>query len=105
MRNDDERDDLEALIADWSATDPEFPVALAAAEERLAIMTRLEGGAEGGGAEPRSRSGSDGDLGVRGGPDGGRSAGRPYLHRGAVRSRSRSASAGCGEATSQGCLT
>jgi ribosome-binding protein aMBF1 (putative translation factor) len=42
MRNDDERDDLEALIADWSATDPEFPVALAAAEERLAIMTRLK---------------------------------------------------------------
>ncbi len=42
MDSDDERDDLEALIAEWSAADAEFPVPLAAAEERLAIMTRLK---------------------------------------------------------------
>jgi len=32
MNDDDERDDLEDLIAEWSAADPEFPLALAAAE-------------------------------------------------------------------------
>jgi DNA-binding XRE family transcriptional regulator len=42
MDSDDERDDLEELIAEFSAEDPAFPVALAAAEERLAIMTRLK---------------------------------------------------------------
>jgi DNA-binding XRE family transcriptional regulator len=42
MNDDDERDDLEDLIAEWSAADPEFPLALAAAEERLAIMRRLK---------------------------------------------------------------
>ena len=42
MSDDDERDDLEALIAEFSAEDPAFPLALAAAEERLAIMRRLK---------------------------------------------------------------
>ena len=42
MDSDDERDDLKELIAEFSAKDPAFPVALAAAEERLAIMTRLK---------------------------------------------------------------
>ena len=48
MDSDDERDDLEELIAEFSAEDPAFPAALAAAEERLAIMTRLKA------AQPRS---------------------------------------------------
>jgi ribosome-binding protein aMBF1 (putative translation factor) len=42
MDSDDEPDDLEALIQEFSAADPEFPLALAAAEERLAIMMRLK---------------------------------------------------------------
>ena len=42
MSDDDERDDLEALIAEFSAANPAFPLALAAAEERLAIMRRLK---------------------------------------------------------------
>jgi len=41
MKSEDERDDLEALIAEFSAADPTFPVALAAAEERLELMRRL----------------------------------------------------------------
>jgi len=43
MESEDERDDLEALIAEFSAADPEFPVALAAAEEQLAAVTRRRG--------------------------------------------------------------
>jgi hypothetical protein len=35
--SEDERDDLEALIAEFSAADPTFPAALAAAEERLEL--------------------------------------------------------------------
>jgi DNA-binding XRE family transcriptional regulator len=41
MDSEDERDDLDALIAEWSAADPTFPVALAAAEDRLELMGRL----------------------------------------------------------------
>ena len=42
MESEDEPDDVEALIAEFSAADPTFPAALVAAEERLAIMTRLK---------------------------------------------------------------
>ena len=42
MESEDERADLEALIAEFSAADPTFPVALAAAEERLELMRRLK---------------------------------------------------------------
>jgi len=41
MRTDEDRDDLEALIEEWAAADPEFPVLLAAAEERRTSMKRL----------------------------------------------------------------
>lgn len=37
-----ERDDLEALISQITAKDPEFPALLAAAEERRALMRRLQ---------------------------------------------------------------
>jgi hypothetical protein len=38
MESENERDDLEVLIEEFSAADPEFPRALAAAEERLAMV-------------------------------------------------------------------
>jgi ribosome-binding protein aMBF1 (putative translation factor) len=37
-----DRDDVEDLIAELTAQDPEFPAALAAAEERRALMMRLQ---------------------------------------------------------------
>ena len=37
MESEDEPDDVEALIAEFSAADPTFPAALVAAEERLAL--------------------------------------------------------------------
>ena len=40
--DDDDRDDLEDLIAEFTAQDPEFPAALAAAEERRTLMKRLQ---------------------------------------------------------------
>jgi hypothetical protein len=42
MDSDGEGDDLEALIAEFSADDPAFPAALTAAEERLAIMRGIK---------------------------------------------------------------
>ena len=39
---DADRDDVEDLIAEFTAQDPEFPAALAAAEERRALMKRLQ---------------------------------------------------------------
>ena len=42
MDSDDGRDDLEALIVEWSVADPAFPLALAAEEERQELMRRLK---------------------------------------------------------------
>ncbi len=39
---EDERDDLEALVAEFTAEDPTFLAALAAAEERRTLMRQLQ---------------------------------------------------------------